>query len=233
MAKINFGQTVNDARGKLGGTVFSKNKSGAYTRRKVTPANPRSTAQQFVRNNFSVLSRIWSGTLTQSQRDAWIAYAVTYPRLDIFGASIRISGLNMFVSLNQRLLQVGAAQIAVPPVTNVVAPINYDFTSFTFVHPGTISFDQAAVAPTTTSRGYLFLTRPMPPGRTAQKSDFRFFTAATPLPSPYPATFTNGTSYVPQFGAAAVGQKITALMATLETLNGLVTAGVRVEMVVT
>jgi hypothetical protein len=55
MAKINFGQTVNDARGKLGGTVFSKNKSGAYTRRKVTPANPRTVAQSRVRNFFGTL----------------------------------------------------------------------------------------------------------------------------------------------------------------------------------
>lgn len=46
MAKIKFGMMMTDARGKLGGQVFSKNRSGSYVRTKVTPVNPQTTTQQ-------------------------------------------------------------------------------------------------------------------------------------------------------------------------------------------
>ena len=57
MAKIKFGMMMTDARGKLGGQVFSKNKGGAYVRTKVTPSNPQTIAQTTRRALFAA---IWS-----------------------------------------------------------------------------------------------------------------------------------------------------------------------------
>jgi hypothetical protein len=55
MAKIKFGMMMTDARGKLGGHVFSKNRSGAYVRTKVTPVNGQTTAQTGVRAIFGAI----------------------------------------------------------------------------------------------------------------------------------------------------------------------------------
>ena len=72
MAKIKFGMMMTDARGKLGGQVFSKNRSGAYVRTKVTPVNPRTAAQPLSRSILGTLSASWSG-LTEVQRRSWNA----------------------------------------------------------------------------------------------------------------------------------------------------------------
>jgi hypothetical protein len=46
--KMKFGAIVTEGRGKIGGHVASKNKSGAYLRTKVTPVNRQSVAQSNV-----------------------------------------------------------------------------------------------------------------------------------------------------------------------------------------
>ena len=43
--KAKFGSFIVDGRGKVNGHVISKNRAGSYIRTKVTPVNPRSTAQ--------------------------------------------------------------------------------------------------------------------------------------------------------------------------------------------
>ena len=61
MARIKFGMMMTDARGKLGGQVFTKTRSGATVRTKVTPVNLKSSAQALVRNRFGSLSQGWRG----------------------------------------------------------------------------------------------------------------------------------------------------------------------------
>ena len=58
MAKILMTAIVADIRNKLNGSVFSKNRYGAYVRTKVTPVNPQSTAQQNTRNNLSLSHKL-------------------------------------------------------------------------------------------------------------------------------------------------------------------------------
>ena len=58
--KLKFGAIVTDGRGKIGGHVASKNRSGAYLRTKVTPSNPNTVAQVQVRSILASLSQSWS-----------------------------------------------------------------------------------------------------------------------------------------------------------------------------
>lgn len=64
--KLKFGAIVVDGRGKIGGHVASKNGAGAYLRTKVTPTNPQTARQSFVRALFAAITAAWSG-LTASQ----------------------------------------------------------------------------------------------------------------------------------------------------------------------
>lgn len=103
MAKIKWsGIGIVDGRGKINGTVLSKNRGGAYARVKVTPSNPRSAAQMFVRSNLAFLAQKWK-TLTQNQRDAWAGAVSDYTRTDVFGDVKTPTGYSLFMRINTSL----------------------------------------------------------------------------------------------------------------------------------
>lgn len=108
MAKIKFGMMMTDARGKLGGQVFSKNRGGAYVRTKVTPSNPRTLAQMESRSDLGATSSAWNG-LSNSERASWNSAVDEFKRTDIFGDLKTPSGKNLFVRLNKNLLAVNQA----------------------------------------------------------------------------------------------------------------------------
>lgn len=87
-----------DGRGKINGSVASKNRGGAYVRTKVTPVNPRSIAQQNIRSIFSQVSEYWRG-MTEVQRNSWNEATENWQRTDIFGDLKKPSGFNLFMRL--------------------------------------------------------------------------------------------------------------------------------------
>lgn len=87
-----------DGRGKINGSVASKNRAGAYVRTKVTPSNPQSIAQSAVRNSFSVISSLWRN-LTEVQRSSWNSAVSNWTKTDIFGDIKTPSGFNLFMRL--------------------------------------------------------------------------------------------------------------------------------------
>lgn len=119
MAKIKFGMMMTDARGKLGGQVFSKNRAGAYVRTKVTPANPRTSTQMLSRSILGLLSASWSG-LTEAQRRAWNNAVNDWQKTDVFGDSRKPTGKNLFTGLNKELLQSGQVQLNLPPEKEIM-----------------------------------------------------------------------------------------------------------------
>lgn len=114
MAKIKFGMMMTDARGKLGGQVFSKNRSGAYIRTKVTPVNPQTVAQSAVRSNLGTLSSMWSG-LSAAAIAGFNSAVEDWQTTDIFGDLKKPTGKNLFVKLNLNLLNNGQVPIQAVP----------------------------------------------------------------------------------------------------------------------
>ena len=114
MAKIKFGMMMTDARGKLGGQVFSKNRAGAYIRTKVTPTNPQTSFQTLARVLFAAISQAWSG-LTQSGRDAWNNAVSDWQKTDIFGDLKQPSGKALFQRLNNQAQAAGYAAVTAAP----------------------------------------------------------------------------------------------------------------------
>jgi hypothetical protein len=99
--------------GKCGQTVWQRNRYGQISYPAFVPFNPRTPSQMAVRQIFRAVSARWR-TLTQEQRDAWIAVAATMkskPRLFQCGA---LTGFNFFVKLNVSLANRGIAQIDLP-----------------------------------------------------------------------------------------------------------------------
>lgn len=135
MAKIKWGLFVVDGRGKVGGHVLTKNKSGAIVRTKVTPSNPRTQAQQIVRAIMATVSQAWSG-LTQDQISAWNEQAPEWAGTNVFGDSVEPSGKTLHQSLNVNLLNTGQSVITVPPVKvatpdDILQTADFDLTGET------------------------------------------------------------------------------------------------------
>ena len=115
MARIKFGMMMTDARGKLGGHVFTKAKSGATIRTKVTPLNPKTPAQSEARSALGANSQAWR-TLSETQRLAWNSAAQEVSKTNAFGDTYFPSGKNYFTAVNNNLRNVGGSPKLDPPV---------------------------------------------------------------------------------------------------------------------
>lgn len=114
MARVKFGAMMVDARGKLGGHVFTKARSGATIRTKVTPINGQTSAQGAARSRFSTLSQSWRN-LSEEQRIAWNNKATTVGKTNVFGDTYYPSGKNLYVAINTNILIAGGSPVNIPP----------------------------------------------------------------------------------------------------------------------
>lgn len=204
MALIKFGMMMTDARGKLGGQVFTRNRSGATVRTKVTPSNPQTLAQQTARSIFGQLSQAWRG-LTEAERASWNAAVSNFQKTNIFGDNYLSSGKNLFVSLNGNLVNGGGTQIkdAPNPVTVPELLLNGGRMDITTEE---LTLDFSSVEP---GIGYIKIieaTRPFSAGR------YNFSGAYSKVVSWNGTTMPDGPhlfdEYVNKFGLPAAGTKI-------------------------
>jgi len=68
-----IGNPFGEFRGRLGGTVFTRNRAGATARIYVKPVNTNTVAQQVSRANFRLSAQAWK-TLTQAQQQTWATF---------------------------------------------------------------------------------------------------------------------------------------------------------------
>lgn len=195
---------MTDARGKLGGHVFTKARNGATIRTKVTPSNPQTAAQSLARYIFSSVSQAWR-TLAEPQRLAWNAAVGDYSRTNIFGDNYLPSGKNLFVQLNCNLLNVGKNLIDNPP-TPVDVPslllggVNFD----TAVEELVLSY--LSSEPGVGYTKVIEASRPFSAGKYNFSGSFSkiFSWDGTSEPTPLAAY----TDYIAKFGSPNVGLKI-------------------------
>lgn len=223
MAKLRLGQLATDVRNSIGGVTYSRNRGGAYARARVTPLNPQTAAQSAVRTNFAANSKLWSGTLDDTDRQAWTFFAQNNPVTDVFGAAIVLSGNAMLIKLDQVLKQIGRPIITTPPadlsVPALAAITDVEYDSST----PSLTVTTAAQAVVASARYYIFATRPLPGGRAPQKSDFRFLQVATAVAAA--TTIDLSDAYINLFGTALAGQVVGVLIATVNADSGAVTVG--------
>jgi hypothetical protein len=110
MALIRFSDVVSEARGSIGGTTFSRNKSGAIARKRTKPVNTQSTYRDAVKALFGAIAQAWRG-LSQAQRDNWDSEAPEYQAVNALGENFTYSGSQLFQKLNSSLQLAGQAGI--------------------------------------------------------------------------------------------------------------------------
>lgn len=202
-------------RNKLNGTVFSKNRYGAYARTKVTPVNPQTADQTTVRSRFGNRSASWRG-LTDEQRQSWIDGAAGFPVFDIFGNSKILSGQALYNKLNLNLAKIGAAAIATCPVA--VAIPQHAITGLTAeVGGGQIIVD---FAPTPVPAGFALVTDATPlfgAGVSFVKNLFRQIQVSAAATATGVDVFGTWSA---KFGALVAGQKISVRQYLVSTTTG-------------
>jgi len=213
--KAIWGALVVDGRNKIGGHVASKNRAGAYFRRKVTPMNPATTYQLNVRNRLAGLSTAWRG-LTDDQRLAWNTVVDHFARTDIFGDLRNPTGFNLHQMLNNNLLNAGESVITEPPLPAAVnAFSSMSFVITNTVEAVTITFADAIAAD---HKAFLLATPAISPGISFVKSEYRQIAVLDETSvSPYTAL----TDYKAKFGAiGATGMKVFIKMKQINTVTG-------------
>jgi hypothetical protein len=116
--------------GKLGLAVTWRGRNGLLRRTLVTPRNPRSGAQQVIRQSLSTQAAAYD-QLTDSQQEAWIAAAAQIKSKASLGQSGPLTVLQLFTKVNCALLAIGEAPVSVPPAKRLLSPLPIDALEIT------------------------------------------------------------------------------------------------------
>lgn len=227
MAKVKFTAVVADMRNKLNGSVFARNRGGAYVRTKVTPLNPQSVRQVAARNLLTSLAQGFR-SLSQAQITAWNEAVTQWQTTDIFGDLVSPTGLALYVRLNSNISNGGGTLISNPPAPvgaaaltdlSVAAQVTGDVFDITFV-PGTVPADHSL---------YIESTAMLSPGINNANSRFRYIdmqsaTATSPIDAFGPQTG--------KFGSLVAGQKVYVRCKFINVLTGEVSLALKASAIV-
>jgi hypothetical protein len=204
MAKVAFSAAISGLRNKVGGIVFTKVRSGPMLRIKVSPTQPRTSAQTAVRAYFTTLSKAWD-TITQSQRNGWLALAASLPQKDVFGGTYYLTGLQLFQLANRNLQTIGVATIQDAPAgLSVGAPGALTVVS-AVGPPITLTVD-AAVEPAAGEVPVIYAAAPLNAGRQYVGNNLQILDATEAAATAGP--WDIAAKYAAKYGALAAGQNI-------------------------
>ena len=114
MAIFNPGVAIGQISGRIAGSVFSRNRGGAYIRNGAIPSASNTDRALEVKGIMGVVSQAWAN-LTANERAAWFRFAQSHPVTNRLGRSITLTGNNWFTKCNTILLGVAEDQILLPP----------------------------------------------------------------------------------------------------------------------
>lgn len=217
MAKTLFGALIVDMRNKLGGHVLSKNKGGSFIRRKVSPIQPFTAPQRLIRGILTQLARSWGGTLIDSERAAWKAFADAHPVTDVFGQNVKLTGEQMFVRLNTVSLFLGGVTATIPPASLVVAAIT-GFTVVASEATNTITLSVITPTPLAAEERYVAWATPQNgPGKNQLDSQFTYITKGATTAALIAAITA---AYLAKYADLVAGQKIGVGLRVQNILTG-------------
>lgn len=216
MALIKLTAIVDQISGKLNGTVFARNKGGAYMRSKSKPSNPQTTAQMGVRAAFGAIASAWRG-LPQNARNAWNEATANFPYQNKLGDSRILSGFALHQKLNRNLQLIGLPMISTPPLpspTATVVDVNVSVTNAEFLV--TPTFDGAENDADVVA---IFATPSLSPGIQNFKKELRLVDTISI------GDFNEGRpdvldTYSAKFGVPVTGAKIGMKFVVINSVSG-------------
>ena len=225
MARIKFGMMMTDARGKLGGQVFTKTRSGATVRTKVTPVNLKSSAQALVRNRFGSLSQGWRG-LSESDRRSWNNAVENFKKTNVFGDQYAPSGKNLYQGLNTNILTAGGNVISTPPLPDGFGSFSLEGfilnkTLGSFLIESANEFSSPG-----TQQWVIEATQPYSAGRFNFSGSYRVINTIYKTNEDLTDSAVTGdlyADYVFKFGHPAIGTKVSVRLSAIDPATGIAT----------
>lgn len=215
MAKVAYSALVAGIRNKVGNNVFTKGRFGPVVRIRVSPTQPRTAAQTAVRGNFTTNSKAWD-TITQAQRNGWIALAASSPQHDVFGNTYYMTGLQMYQFCNRNLQTIGVAPIsAAPAALSIGAPGALTLVATAGTPVLTVD---AATEPAAAEVPVIYAVKPLNAGRIFIGNQARVLDTSIAAATAGPWDIK--TLYTAKYGALVVGQNINVEVAYVHNTTG-------------
>lgn len=192
MAVLKLSSLVTQISGKINGTIFAKTKYGQVAKNNSYSLPQNSQIQSVRQKQIQTVSSNWQ-QLTISQKTDWENESVNYPKTNKVGDTVYYSAYNLFLLLNNNLLQADLPiNLSVPPFV-AVSPI--DLAVFECSTAILEFFYLAGTADTTI---VMYATPPQAVGSVPKKSDYRQF--MTIDVNPLGDNFAGKTQYENVFG---------------------------------
>lgn len=114
MGIIKFGGGVSAISGKIGGTVYARNRAGAYARNWAKPTNTPTAKQSANRLAFGNVSKDWAA-LSSPQQDGWNILASTVTRFNRLGDAYTPTGRQIFLESANNMRVIGQTPLTDAP----------------------------------------------------------------------------------------------------------------------
>lgn len=228
MAKIKYGSIITDTRGTIGGHTLTWTRYGPQIITKPQTAKLKTQKQSQVRENFLGLSKRWWAVLSPSQRDDWRALAAANPRPNTWGDLFPLTGLALYIAINQLLHQAGEPTTDDAPTDQAVTPVATATITATAPNTFSLAFTPSPVPADHVL--YVATTGPISPGITNTSKAKKFlavsaFAATTPLDL--------SSELLSLFGDVITGRQYAVAAKFLNTTNGALSAGLETSAIAT
>lgn len=224
MASTKYANYIVDARGKVAGTIYSRNGGGSYARGSFSPTNTRSNRQTVQRANVKSIQSRWQ-SLTQQQRDTWESAAPNWPVQNRIGDKVILSGHQLFVHLNLNLRRAFTivTQLTKPAKKPRFPVFTYSFITLdntgaaltaVILQSVTLAGDSASFF-----RVIVYATKALTPGAyspsRAKYKRISVFSGSN-------ISLSFGLAYRTVFGVPAVGSQVFVKLEMLDTRSGMI-----------
>lgn len=130
-ASVQYGTIVTEIRGKVAGQVFKGTAAGSVLQNKAAGPGKGSASGKFtkadagrvIRGNANMADNAgnWRN-LSAGEKSAWSTAAPNFPFKNKFGQDYTASGYQLYMSVNQNLLNIGQAVVTTPPTPSDLVP---------------------------------------------------------------------------------------------------------------
>ena len=187
MASITYSAPVDEIRGSIGGTTFSRNKAGAYVTRRYKPVLPIANARQTAIAQFTRFGAGWLTLLTDAQRLAWNTKAATLTWTNRLGGNYTPTGNQLYMRTSVLLRTINRYPAVAPPATPVEP--SYAFTMDYLGGTGVRVTSVGALSYSPAGRLITYYSGPMPTSRAAHHGPWPWLKVDNLVPVPPPYTW--------------------------------------------
>jgi hypothetical protein len=121
MAVIKYGPIVSEARGSIGGVVFTRGRAGTAVRSRVKPVYDPTNARRAWSTGMAAIYSLWLNDLTDELRVSWNTLAAETDFTNALGDTHHLSGWGLFLRVNSLLHFASPLNTIVDPPANAIA----------------------------------------------------------------------------------------------------------------